>query len=264
MLWHVTPRQEQTATLAIGTAPGVTRVVHPESTLPQDGASIVVATAMLTSIERLPLPAARAALPSRVFKRMLDVAVAGGMLIVAAPVLLLAAFAVLLFDRHRPFYRDTRIGEGARTFRCLKLRTMTMDPTILQRYFEANPGERDSYASTRKLKDDPRVTRLGRFLRRSSIDELPQLVNILRGEMSVVGPRPLAPAEFMQRGEHRYPLTLVRPGLTGLWQVRGRSDTTLRRRVRLDNFYATHWSLALDVRIILATPLAVIRARGAR
>lgn len=197
-------------------------------------------------------------------KRAIDVLMAAPMLLVAAPIVLLAALAILMLDRHRPFFIDQRVGKGGTLFRCLKLRTMRSDPALLVRYFDANPEELDRYQRTRKLSRDPRITPLGRFLRNSSMDELPQLWNVLRGEMSIVGPRPLGPAEFVERGIDAEPLKLVRPGLTGLWQVSGRSNTSLARRVALDNQYATSWSLALDLRIVLATPVAVLLARGAR
>lgn len=197
-------------------------------------------------------------------KRPLDLALALPMLVVSLPLLLLAALAILLFDRQAPLYVDVRVGRGGRYFRCLKLRTMRSDPQILAHYFARHPHELRRYECERKLASDPRVTRLGAFLRRSSIDELPQLWNVLRADMSFVGPRPLAPSEFAERGEQARPLELVRPGLTGLWQVRGRSDTSLHRRIHLDNFYARNSSLALDLRIVLETPLAVLRARGAR
>ncbi|MBI2767157.1 MAG: sugar transferase [Chloroflexi bacterium] len=254
---------EKRATLTMSPVAGSPRAVNPESTLPQEFGAIVTTDAMLTHAESLPI-APRAPMTARAVKRAIDVSIAIPMLVLTAPMMLMAALAVLLFDHHNPFYADERIGEGAVRFRCLKLRTMSRDRRLLEAYLNANPDERDSYECTRKLRHDPRVTRLGRLLRRTSIDELPQLWNIARGDMSIVGPRPLAPAEFMQRGDARLPLTLVRPGLTGLWQVRGRSNLSLSRRVRLDNFYARHWSISLDLKIILVTPLIVLWGRGAR
>lgn len=201
-------------------------------------------------------------LPRR--KRAFDLAITLPMCVLAAPIVLLAAVAILIVDRQRPFFVDQRVGRGGVLFRCLKLRTMRSDPQLLARHFDAHPEELDLYQRTRKLSRDPRITRLGRFLRMSSMDELPQLWNVVRGEMSVVGPRPLGPAEFVERGIDAEPLKLVRPGLTGLWQVSGRSNTSLARRIELDNHYATSWSLRMDLRIVLATPTAVLRARGAR
>ena len=200
----------------------------------------------------------------RPWKRTLDLVVSLPFLLLAIPVVASAALLVLIFDRHAPFYADTRVGRGGRPFRCLKLRTMDADPDILADYFAANLEEGEQYRRTRKLRFDPRITPLGAFLRHTSIDEFPQLLNVLRGEMSVVGPRPVAPSELLARGPEGLPLTLVRPGLTGLWQVRGRSDLTLRRRIALDNFYAHRCSLRMDLGILMETPLAVLRGKGAR
>lgn len=201
---------------------------------------------------------------ARVVKRAMDLVLAATMLAIAAPLVIAAALLVLVADRRNPFFSDERVGEGGSPFRCLKLRTMTRRPGVLEEYLASRPDERRCYELTRKLEHDPRITRAGSLLRRTSIDELPQLVNVLLGEMSIVGPRPLAPAEFARRGDASLPLLQVRPGLTGLWQVRGRSDLSHRQRVALDNFYARRWTIGLDLRILAATPYAVISRRGAR
>lgn len=206
----------------------------------------------------------RAGLLPRVLKRASDLILATLGLVLTSPIIVLAVIAVAAIERQAPFYRDARIGLRGVQFRCLKLRTMRSDPAILEAYLAANPGEAEAYHRMRKLQYDPRITRVGQFLRKTSIDELPQLWNVLIGDMSVVGPRPLAPAEFRTRGKDGHPLTLVRPGLTGLWQVRGRSDLTLAQRIDLDNYYAQEWTLALDLLILLQTPWAVLTARGAR
>lgn len=200
----------------------------------------------------------------RDLKRPIDLAIAAIALLPAAVIVGFAAAAVLLLDRQNPFYLDTRAGVGGRQFRCLKLRTMLSNPAILERYFERHPEERATYAATRKLANDPRITPLGQFLRSSSIDELPQLLNVLRGEMSIVGPRPLSPAEFRARGANRFLIASVRPGMTGLWQVSGRSDLDPASRVLLDNYYARNRSTWMDLRILARTPLAVFSRRGAR
>lgn len=229
------------------------------------GAGGILADDMLRTASTLTIPRPRSApLPARAAKRAMDFMVAAMMLLTAMPMLVIAGLAILVIDRRNPFFADERIGEGGRTFRCFKLQTMRRDPTVLEAYFQANPDERESYEVTRKLRFDPRVTRLGSILRKSSIDELPQLMNVLVGEMSLVGPRPLAPSEFRRRGEVGAPLLRVRPGLTGLWQINGRSDLSHRRRIALDNFYALHWTIALDLRILAATPFAVLSRRGAR
>jgi exopolysaccharide production protein ExoY len=197
-------------------------------------------------------------------KRTLDVATALCVLPAAIPTILLLALLIVVIDRQLPFYADTRVGLGGRRLRCWKLRTMRSDPAILDAYFAKHSAERQRYKATRKLEEDPRITSMGRILRKASLDELPQVWNVLRGQMSIVGPRPLSPSEFEARGPDRFLLAGVRPGLTGLWQVSGRSDLDPASRVLLDNYYARHWSIWMDVRILAATPLAVLTARGAR
>lgn len=229
----------------------------------QDGIAILSATPMLTPAAAA-APPLEASMPIPAAKRVLDLAVASLLLVITAPLLVAAALAVLVANRQHPLFADDRIGAGGRLFRCRKLQTMRDRPGVLDAYLAANPEERESYALTRKLRDDPRITSVGRLLRKTSVDELPQLLNVLRGDMSIVGPRPLSPAEFMRRGESRFVLMQVRPGLTGLWQTRGRSDLSHRRRVALDTFYVRHWSLRLDLMVLAATPLAVLSRRGAR
>jgi lipopolysaccharide/colanic/teichoic acid biosynthesis glycosyltransferase len=197
-------------------------------------------------------------------KRAIDLAIGAPLFVASLPIVAAACVAIALIDRHKPLYTDMRVGRDGTPFRCFKLRTMRRNQELLDSYLAANPHEATEYDRTRKLAKDPRVTRLGKFLRKSSIDEMPQLLNVLMGTMSLVGPRPLAPAEFTRRGRFRKPLTEVRPGLTGLWQVSGRSDLPLDRRIALDHYYARHWSLRLDAAIMLRTPLVMLRARGAR
>jgi exopolysaccharide production protein ExoY len=241
----------QTAPSRNGTGP------HANGCGPSESESLAHVAALMSQARR------KRRRPLR-WKRLLDLAVGIPLFLVTLPVIAAAALSVWLVDRHWPFYADTRIGRHGRPFRCLKLRTMLRDPRILDEYLAANPDESLSYRSTRKLRSDPRVTRLGSFYRRSSIDELPQIVNVLRGEMSLVGPRPLAATEFLERGVAAIPLTWAPPGVTGLWQVKGRSDTSLRRRIALDNYYVRHASPLMDLRILVETPFAVITARGAR
>lgn len=197
-------------------------------------------------------------------KRAVDLAA----VLCAAPFVALVVVSLALLiacvDRQIPFYGDTRVGLNGRRFRCWKLRTLRSDPAILEAYLAQNEAERSRYETTRKLARDPRMTPAGRVLRKTSLDELPQLWNVLAGQMSIVGPRPLSPAEFEARGPARFVIASVRPGLTGLWQVSGRSDLDPGSRVLLDNYYARHWSVWMDLRILAATPSAVLTARGAR
>jgi lipopolysaccharide/colanic/teichoic acid biosynthesis glycosyltransferase len=197
-------------------------------------------------------------------KRGLDILGAGLLLLVTAPVFLLLALLVRL-DGGPAFYAHERVGMGGRRFGCLKFRSMVVDSAArLEALLAADPEARAEWEASRKLKRDPRVTAIGRFLRASSLDELPQLLNVLRGEMSLVGPRPVQAAEL----EHHYgpaaeQVLAVRPGITGLWQVSGRSSTSYATRVALDLRYAGNLSLAEDVRILLRTPAAVLLRRGA-
>lgn len=186
------------------------------------------------------------------------------LLIPATAVVLVAGLLIVIIDRRNPFYIDSRIGLGGGTFGCIKLQTMSSDPSILANYFTTNPDEQTRYLVTRKLRHDPRVSPLGRFLRKSSLDEVPQIYNVLRGEMSFVGPRPLSVAEFNARGHRGRALASARPGVTGLWQVSGRCDVSVRSRTALEHYYVTRWTLALDAWILLKTPVTVVRGRGAR
>ena len=197
-------------------------------------------------------------------KRAFDFLFAAVLLVPAMPVIAICAVLVVAIDRRKPFYVDSRVGRHGRAFGCVKLRTMSSDPSILPRYFAANPDEEVRYLVTRKLRSDPRISRLGGLLRKSSLDELPQLFNVLVGQMSVVGPRPLSHSEFLARGDRRIALAEARPGLTGLWQVSGRSDTTQRRRCALDHYYVTRWTFGLDMLTLVKTPLAVVASDGAR
>jgi exopolysaccharide production protein ExoY len=202
---------------------------------------------------------------SLALKRAFDIVGALIALLIMAPILPLLALAVRL-DGGPVLYGHTRIGYNDRSFKCLKFRTMVVDADkALAQYLAANPSAAEEWARQRKLARDPRVTRIGAILRKTSLDELPQLINVLRGEMSLVGPRPVVREELEQ---HYGPLGrsvywTLRPGITGLWQISGRSDTTYRQRVTLDIAYGSTWSLLLDLKIVLRTIPAVLARRGA-
>ncbi|WP_198374083.1 sugar transferase [Neoroseomonas rubea] len=211
----------------------------------------------------LPLP--RAQRLARALKRGSDIAGAMTLLFILLPPLLILIFVVRL-DGGPAFYRHTRVGLGGRPFRCVKFRTMvTAADQLLASHLATDAEAAREWSARRKLADDPRVTRIGKLLRATSLDELPQLLNVLRGEMSLVGPRPVVPEELQQhygiQGETAYLAT--RPGITGLWQISGRSDTTYQQRVALDIRYVTEWSLLLDAMILLRTIPAVLARRGA-
>jgi lipopolysaccharide/colanic/teichoic acid biosynthesis glycosyltransferase len=193
-------------------------------------------------------------------KRLLDLAAGLVLLVAALPVIAFVALLVKATSRGPVLFRHRRLGLGGREFDCLKFRTMVVNADevlardeLLRRRFER------SY----KLKRDPRVTRAGAFLRRTSLDELPQLLHVLRGEMSLVGPRPIVRAELEKYSIYGDKLLTVKPGLSGLWQVCGRSDTTYPQRVQLDMQYIDNRSLSLDLRLMARTAGAVIRKSGA-
>ena len=197
-------------------------------------------------------------------KRAMDIAIAGTALLVAAPFFLVVALLVRA-DGGPAFYAHPRVGRGGRVFGCLKFRSMVIDSEArLEALLAAEPAARAEWEETRKLKQDPRVTRIGRLLRATSLDELPQLINVLKGEMSIVGPRPVTQAELDRYyGVAAAHYLSVRPGITGLWQVSGRSETSYDHRVALDVAYVSQPSLLADIRILLRTPVAVLSRRGA-
>nr|WP_281060668.1 sugar transferase [Mesorhizobium sp. M1A.F.Ca.IN.022.06.1.1] len=176
---------------------------------------------------------------------------------------MMVALLVKLSDRGPIFYGHKRIGRGGRIFACLKFRTMVQDgEKVLAAHLAANPDAAAEWAATRKLKDDPRVTRVGAVLRKLSLDELPQIINILQGDMSLVGPRPVVRDELEIYGSAAVYYLKSRPGLTGLWQVSGRNDVSYDTRVAFDRHYVENWSMVEDIRIIVKTVPAVWMARG--
>jgi exopolysaccharide biosynthesis polyprenyl glycosylphosphotransferase len=193
-------------------------------------------------------------------KRTFDLAGAVLLVVVLAPVMALAAAAIKFSSRGPVLYRSMRPGIGGRPFVCLKFRTMVRGAEYLQDHLE---NRNEIGGAIFKIRNDPRITRAGRFLRRWSLDELPQLFNVLRGEMSLVGPRPLPQRDYARLEDWHRKRYLVLPGITGLWQVSGRSELDFDELVRLDFLYLERWSVFLDLTIILKTIPAVIRARGA-
>jgi lipopolysaccharide/colanic/teichoic acid biosynthesis glycosyltransferase len=198
-------------------------------------------------------------------KRAFDLTAALMLCLMLLPVLAML-FVVVRLSGPSVLYSHRRIGRGGKAFGCLKFRTMRTDgDEVLAKLLESDPAAREEWLATRKLRRDPRVTRVGRFLRTTSLDELPQIFNVLRGEMSLVGPRPVVAAELAQYygAEGAAAYEAVRPGITGLWQVSGRSDTGYAERVALDMEYVRERSLALDVRILWRTVGAVLARDGA-
>lgn len=200
--------------------------------------------------------------PRRI-KRMFDLVVGCALLLLTAPLFALIGWR-LASKGSQVFFGHTRIGKGGRRFTCLKFRTMVPNADqVLERYLEVNPERAREWQQHRKLRHDPRITRMGRWLRRSSLDELPQLINVIRGEMSLVGPRPVVAEELKEYGDNLFYYMESKPGLTGLWQVSGRSDVTYRQRVHLDSWYVRNWSLWCDLVILIKTPKVVFKGFGA-
>lgn len=193
-------------------------------------------------------------------KRILDAAVAAVALVLLAPFLLILAAAVKLSMGGPVLYRHRRIGFNGVPFDCLKFRTMIAHSEVtFKNYLEGNPAAAEQWRKQRKLAKDPRVTRLGHLLRKSSLDELPQLYNVLRGEMSLVGPRPVVSQELELYGNLLNDYIRARPGVTGLWQVSGRSLLSFDQRIALDSTYVREWTLSKDVVIMMQTVPAVFR-----
>lgn len=198
-------------------------------------------------------------------KRLVDLIVVLLVLPVLVPLCLLIVLCVWVEDGGRAVYVQTRVGRRGRHFPCLKFRSMSEDAEIiLTRWRHDHPDLFCQYQDGPfKLRDDPRVTRVGRLLRAYSLDELPQLLNVLAGQMTLIGPRPILPREQEEYGPGIHLYSRVTPGLTGLWQVSGRSDLSFRERVDLDDRYIRQWSPGLDVKILIRTFAVVFGRRGA-
>ena len=204
-------------------------------------------------------------LPSRFVKRTFDIALSALLLTILSPLFVILGVAIKRASPGPVTYSQNRIGRHGVPFKCIKFRTMVSDADAqLHRWSLENPELYAEYLKTYKLRDDPRVTAIGKWLRRTSLDELPQLWNVLRGDMSLVGPRPVVAKEL---DEHYGPATQLyiraRPGMTGLWQVSGRSDTSYKRRVFLDEWYILNWSFWYDIVILIQTAWIVATGKGA-
>jgi exopolysaccharide production protein ExoY len=191
-------------------------------------------------------------------KRAADIILALCGIVVLAPFLIFCCVAIACFSPGPVLFRHRRVGFNGKHFDCLKFRTMATDASErLRLHLESDRAAAAEWMATRKLRNDPRVTLIGTMLRRSSLDELPQLFNVLKGDMSIVGPRPVTEEELGRYSDAINAYYACRPGITGLWQVSGRSTTTFQRRVVLDSYYVHHWSIVLDAKIIMATIPAV-------
>ncbi|HEV2275813.1 MAG TPA: sugar transferase [Acidobacteriaceae bacterium] len=200
----------------------------------------------------------------RFAKRILDVFIVVALLPALIPLLLIVAAIVRLSSPGPILYRQRRLGRFGREFTLWKFRSMYVSgDEILRKHLKENPAAAREWAETRKLKVDPRVTRLGNMLRRASLDELPQFLNVVTGSMSLVGPRPIVSAEVNEYRDAYFFYASAKPGLSGLWQVSGRSDLSYNQRVALDEEYVRRWNIGLDIRILWRTAGAVWRSQGA-
>jgi lipopolysaccharide/colanic/teichoic acid biosynthesis glycosyltransferase len=219
------------------------------------------------------MPGARAKKDIPIAKRLMDITGSILALLLFSPLLFATAIAVKLTSKGPVFFKQKRVGQYGRSFTFLKFRSMHFQSSdavhqdYIKRFIAGEIGrseQSDGGKPVYKLTNDPRLTRIGAFLRRSSLDELPQLFNVLRGDMSLVGPRPPVPYEVnCYNAWHRRRLWSAKPGITGMWQVMGRSRVSFDEMVRLDLRYAKSWSLWLDTKILLKTPMAVFGGEGA-
>src|SRR5476649_1913821 len=187
-------------------------------------------------------------------KRVIDVILAVSGIVLLAPLLILCFLATVITSPGPALFRHRRVGFNGKHFDCLKFRTMVTDaPERLCQLLDSDPMAAAEWTANRKLRYDPRVTAIGAILRKSSLDELPQLFNVLRGDMSIVGPRPVTDEELIRYSSAINAYLACRPGITGLWQVSGRSTTTYDKRVACDAFYANNWSMVLDAKIMIVS-----------
>jgi len=187
-------------------------------------------------------------------KRIVDITLALSGILLLAPLLIICFLATIATSRGPAIFRHRRVGFNGKHFDCYKFRTMVTDaPERLRKLLESDPAAAAEWTANRKLRNDPRVTAIGAILRKSSLDELPQLFNVLKGDMSIVGPRPVTDDELERYSTAIGAYLACRPGITGLWQVSGRSTTTYDKRVACDAFYARNWSMTLDAKILIVT-----------
>lgn len=244
----------------VGYAPAAETWADPSLVVLPDDHSLVI----LPDEPLITLPSFGGSLLGRAAKRGMDLLASAIGLAVVLPIIALISIAIVIESPGSPLFVHRRLGRWGREFGMVKFRTMVpRAEERLRELLDQHPELRREWESLHKVKDDPRITRVGRFLRKYSLDELPQLANVLLGHMSLVGPRPIVRDELERFGD-RIPLVQsVRPGLTGLWVVNGRTDTAYEERVDLECSYVREWSPALDLRILLMTIPKVVRGSGA-
>ena len=202
---------------------------------------------------------------NRFFKRVFDTVVGGLLCVPIIPILLVIAICIKLDSKGPAFFNGQRIGKHGKTFTCYKFRSMYVNASdILEEYLAAHPAAQEEWNTFAKLRDyDPRVTKLGRWIRKYSLDELPQILNVIKGDMSLVGPRPYLPREKEDIGEYLSTVTLTVPGITGFWQTSGRNDVSFAGRVAMDTWYVRNWSIWLDLMYLFKTAKIVLTGKGA-
>ncbi|WP_218852233.1 exopolysaccharide biosynthesis polyprenyl glycosylphosphotransferase [Carboxydothermus ferrireducens] len=201
---------------------------------------------------------------SQKFKRLFDIILSVFLLVTAMPIFIIISVLIKIDSNGSIIFKHERVGYKGKKFYCYKFRTMYADANErLKKLLEKNPALKEEWEKEFKLKNDPRVTRIGRILRKTSLDELPQLVNIIKGDMSLVGPRPITEDEIKKYGKYIYYYLSVKPGLTGLWQVSGRNDITYDERVKLDVWYSKNWDIIYDMYILFKTFTAIVFKKGA-
>ena len=190
----------------------------------------------------------------KIIKTIFDLVVSSIILIAGLPIFLIIALLIKFSSRGPIFFLHERIGKNKKTFNCIKFRTMNPEAEdILENLITNNENLRKEFEETHKLKNDPRITNIGKLLRKTSLDELPQFLNVIKMEMSIIGPRPIVKKEIQKYGESYNKVISIKPGITGLWQVSGRNNLSYKRRVILDCLYVDNISLLLDLRIIIRT-----------
>lgn len=201
---------------------------------------------------------------NRSMKRIFDILLSILILIPALPIMAMIGLLIKIDSKGPVIFGHSRIGQNGQSFKCLKFRTMVQNSQeVLEKLLQSDPKIREEWEREFKLKNDPRITRVGKFLRKTSLDELPQLFNVLLGQMSLVGPRPIITDEIQKYGEYFKDFSMVTPGITGLWQVSGRNDIDYEERVQLDVWYVRNWSLWLDVVLLFRTVGVVLGRKGA-
>ena len=200
----------------------------------------------------------------KIAKALVDIIVTVVALVISAPLIPLITLLIKLDSKGPVFYRQTRYGKDGKPFEAWKFRTMVENAeVVLEEFLAKHPELKDEWDRDQKLRNDPRVTRLGKFLRKTGLDELPQIFNVIKGEMSIVGPRPIVQGEIKKYGKCYSLYAKVKPGITGLWQVSGRNDVSYEERVALDAYYVRNWSVWLDLYILARTVPVASSGKGA-